>query len=59
MNEQLVQREFVAGDSYTIADITALVFADFAARLKIGFAEDDVNVQRWYEDVSARPSAAA
>ena len=59
MNEQLGQREFVAGDSYTIADITALVFADFAARLKIGFAEDDVNVQRWYEDVSARPSATA
>ncbi len=59
MNDQLGQREYLAGDSYTIADITAMVLADFAARLKIGFADDDANLQRWYEKVSARPSAAA
>ena len=42
-----------------IADMTALVLVDFAARLKIGFADDAENLRRWYDDVSARPSAAA
>ncbi len=59
MNDRLGQREYLAGDSYTIADITAMVLADFAARLKIGFVEDNANLQRWYDKVSARPSAAA
>jgi len=59
LNDQLGHREFLAGDNYTIADITALVLADFAARLKIDFADDAANLQRWYETVSARPSAAA
>jgi len=59
LNDRLGNREFLAGDTYTIADITALVLADFAARLKIGFADSESNLQRWYDNVSARPSAAA
>ncbi len=59
LNDRLGQREYLAGDSYTIADITALVLADFAARLKIGFSDDEINLRRWYDNVSARPSAAA
>lgn len=59
LNDQFGQREFLAGDNYSIADITALVFADFATRLQIGFADDAVNLRRWYDAVSARPSAIA
>ena len=59
LNDQLGHREFLAGDNYTIADITALVLADFAARLKIVFADDAANLRSWYDNVSARPSAAA
>lgn len=57
MDEQLANSEFLAGDHYTIADITALVLYDFAARMKISPAEDQDNLQRWYAGVSARPSA--
>ena len=59
MNVQLGHQEFLSGESFTIADITALVLADFAARLKIEIPDDAANLQRWYDNVSARPSAAA
>jgi len=59
LNDQLGHREFLAGENYTIADITALVLVGFAARLKIDFADDAANLRRWYDNVSARPSAAA
>lgn len=58
MDEQLASNEFLAGNRFTIADITALVLFDFAARMKIGPAEGQDNLLRWYASVSARPSAA-
>ncbi len=59
MNDQLGHQEFLSGESFTIADITALVLVDFAARLEIEIPDDAAHLQRWYDDVSARPSAAA
>ncbi|WP_233837274.1 glutathione S-transferase family protein [Paraburkholderia sp. ZP32-5] len=51
---------FVAGELYTAADITALVAVDFAIRaFAMSIPEQHVAVSRWYEQVSARPSAAA
>ncbi|MPW10163.1 glutathione S-transferase [Paraburkholderia sp. CNPSo 3155] len=51
---------FVAGEFYTAADITALVAVDFAMRaFAMPIPEQHVAVRRWYERVSARPSAAA
>ena len=55
----LADREFITGDRYTIADITALIGIDFGRVTKIGIAEDQTNLKRWHEAVSARPSAAA
>lgn len=50
-------RRFLAGDDYTIADITALVTVDFAKWIKVSLPEDAANAQRWYAEVSGRPSA--
>ncbi|MGI9219419.1 MAG: glutathione binding-like protein, partial [Woeseiaceae bacterium] len=58
MDGQLASNEFLAGSRFTIADITALVLFDFAARMKISPAEGQDNLLRWYASVSARPSAA-
>lgn len=51
---------FVAGERYSIADITAMVTVDFAAKA-INFAvpEEYSALKRWYAQVSKRPSAAA
>jgi glutathione S-transferase len=59
-NERLETVQFVAGDDFSAADITTLVTADFAANaLKMSIPVEHTAFQRWYREVSARPSAAA
>ncbi len=59
LDGELAQRRFVAGDSFTIADITMLVAADFCKPARISLPEDLVHFARWRAEVSARPSATA
>jgi len=59
IDTQLAANEYLAGERYSIADITALVAADFGAWIKLDIPEDAVHTRRWYEQVSARPSASA
>ena len=56
----LAQRQFVAGERYTIADITAQVAIDLGVNLGGLKLLDGVHhVKRWHEAVSSRPSAKA
>ena len=59
LDQRLADTEFIAGDYYSIADITALVLVDFAAWSKIHIPEGAGNLQRWYNAVASRPSAAS
>jgi glutathione S-transferase len=59
LETRLADHEFVAGDRYSIADITALVLVDFAGWLKVGIPDAATNLKRWYAAVSRRPSASA
>jgi len=59
LDEVLGEREFVAGDRYTVADIAALCFVDFAMRGGVGSLDGREHLARWHEAVSARPSARA
>jgi len=59
MDGELAKREFVAGDSYSVADINLLVMIDFAKWIKLEVPENLANLKRWYAAVSARPSAQA
>lgn len=59
LDKRLSESEFIAGDRYTIADITALATIDFARAVKAGDIDGQSNVQRWYDQVSSRPSAKA
>ena len=52
------EKPFVAGDYYSVADIDLLVLIDFAAWRKLKLPEDAITARRWYDSVSARPSAA-
>ena len=56
---QLGQSEYLAGDSYSIADITFLVALDFGRGTKMYTEPDGPNVARWYEQLQARPSTRA
>lgn len=55
----LAGRKFIAGDNYSIADITALCAIDFGRVSKIKIAPEQANLARWHEEVSSRPSAKA
>jgi glutathione S-transferase len=59
VDAELAEREFIAGPRFTIADITLLIGIDFGRVVKIGIQPDQKNLARWYESVSARPSAKA
>ena len=58
LDRELRDNEFVAGEHYSIADISAMVVVDFARRINISLPDTADNARRWYESVSARPSAS-
>ncbi len=59
LDSVLADREWIAGDRFTIADITAMVGIDFGRPSKIRIANDQKNLTRWHEAASSRPSAKA
>ena len=59
LDGMLGKSEYIAGSTYSLADITALCVVDFMGWLKVTPTDSHPNVQRWYRSVSSRPSAAA
>ncbi len=60
LDAALATQAFVAGDGFSIADITALCAVDFATgAARLGIPEECQAVRRWHAAVSARPSASA
>ena len=57
LNERLGESEYVAGSTFSMADISAFVVADFAGWVKLGATDAHTNTKRWYEGVNKRPSA--
>lgn len=56
----LADREFIAADRFTIADITAFCTLDFAPRgANIDIPESHTHVRRWFDAMKSRPSTAA
>ena len=60
LDAQIGSKPFIAGNRFTIADITAEVGVDFAAQFA-GVSLDPAlkNLARWHQSVSSRPSAKA
>jgi glutathione S-transferase len=59
-NARLADISFVAGDEFSVADITALVTIDFATKAAgLPLPDQHAALKRWYDVVSARPSMAA
>ena len=59
LDEHLAENQFLCGDAFTVADITALVAVDFMRPAKITLPEELANVLRWHRVVSERSSARA
>jgi glutathione S-transferase len=55
-NEQLARNKFVAGDKFSVADITTITVADFGHALKMQIPDDCPHVKRWYDEMQQRDS---
>ena len=59
LDRELEGREFLVGDSYTMADICLLSTVDFAEWIGLPVEDEFANLKAWRERVKARPSADA
>jgi GST-like protein len=61
LDQHLAGRDFLVGDEYTLADISAWGWLAMAARVRKG-EEDPLapypNLKRWFQAIDARPAAA-
>ncbi|MGL5429329.1 MAG: glutathione S-transferase family protein [Vibrio sp.] len=57
LDRRLAQVDFVVGDRFTIVDITAYIFIDFAHHaLQIPVILHYPNITRWYQHLAQRPA---
>ena len=56
LERQLKGNQYIAGETFSCADIAAVVAADFAKWSKIGLGDDRPQLNRWYTEVAKRPS---
>ena len=59
LDHVLANRPFIAGDHFSVADITAFCGVDFGRVSGISVKPDQANLLRWFEAVARRPSATA
>lgn len=56
LDTHLQGREYIAGDSFSIADISAVVALDFARIVRVKPGEQHLNLVRWRAAMALRPS---
>ncbi len=54
---RLAESAYVAGPEFTLADISAFVFVDFARVIKMRIPQENKATQAWFDKVAARASA--
>ena len=59
LEQRLGESTYVAGEQFSVADITLLCAIDFGRVVKLRLQDQHVHLKRWYEMVAARPSAQA
>lgn len=59
LDRRLADREFVAADRITMADVVAVAGIDFTRMIKWRLPEEFANVNRWYAAMRERPAAKA
>ena len=59
LDSELRDRPFIAGDAFTVADITGLVAVDFMKPARLAVPDEFKHLKRWHADMAVRPSALA
>ncbi len=58
-DDALARTRFIAGETFSMADIILLTTIDFAAFIGLARPENMTNLRDWHARVTARPSASA
>jgi glutathione S-transferase len=58
-DERLSASPYLAGERFSVADITAMIAADFMKPARLAIPGDAIHFKRWYAEVSSRPSHKA
>jgi glutathione S-transferase len=56
LSERLAGREFIAADTHSFADLTAVAFIDMLKMAKVELPADLAPLRGWYDRMQARPS---
>jgi glutathione S-transferase len=59
LDRHLATHRFVAGDAFSVADITGFVAMDFMKPARLPWPDHIEHVRRWHSEIASRPSAAA
>lgn len=55
-NDQLTHNRFVAGDKFSVADITTVTVVDFGHALEMQIPNDCPHMKRWFDEMQQRES---
>lgn len=59
LNKELITKPYIAGDNFSVADITAWCTIKFFKKLSdTPILEEQEALQRWYDNIASRPSTA-
>lgn len=56
LEHRLGESPWLAGDGFSLADITAFVFTDFARVIRARIPDDNAATRAWFDRIAARPS---
>ncbi|RRJ82387.1 glutathione S-transferase family protein [Aestuariirhabdus litorea] len=59
LDHHLASSTYIAGEQFSVADITALCAIDFARVIDVRPTPEQTHLTRWHQQVSSRPSAKA
>ena len=59
LEPQMLDKTFVCGDRFTLADVQLFAFADFGTLIGQGIPDSLPNLHAWFNRIKARPSVAA
>jgi len=58
-DNRLSQTPYLAGDAFSVADITAMIATDFMKPARLTLPDEALHFKRWYAQVCSRPSHKA
>lgn len=58
LEERLLQSAYLAGPTFSLADITAYVFVDFSRVIKTRIPDTNTATRAWFDAITGRESAA-